>query len=217
MNAMSSKTTTFDQAAAYADHPVWRNSALAAGTSQSVLGVVGFEADEMQPALTGAAVVVLASEVYNIDANRADNNGETYTGNGTLNWGVVAQRYPSGAVVVGFGTVQWSWGLDTMHDATNSSGAANLSMQQFTYNLLRDFGATPASPHAGITTSAPASLDAYGIMANDSSGDVSVVATATITATGAVTGGLSAGATATTTVGITATGLPPVGWSPAPR
>lgn len=174
MNAMSSKTTTFSQAAAYADHPVWRNSALAGGADQAVLGIVGFEADDMMPALTGSRVVTLASETYNIDDNRADDNGQNYNGDGNLNWGVVSQRYPSGAVVIGFGTVQWSWGLDTMHDATNTSGAANLSMQQMTYNLLRDLGANSATPHTGVVTSTPVSLDAYGVGLTTSTKSVDV-------------------------------------------
>ena len=48
-------------------------------------------------------------------------------------------RAPSGALVFGAGTVQWSWGLD------NGAGTGNTdtAMQQATVNLFADMGAQP--------------------------------------------------------------------------
>jgi hypothetical protein len=63
--------------------------------------------------------------------------------------------------VVGFGTCQWAWALDSVHDRSNTS-PVNTAAQQFTVNLLRDLGAAPATLMSGMTLSAPAALDAYG-------------------------------------------------------
>src|SRR5207302_1760371 len=41
--------------------------------------------------------------------------GSTY-GDGTARHDLTLYRHPSGALVFGAGTVQWSWGLDGQHD-----------------------------------------------------------------------------------------------------
>ena len=64
-------------------------------------------------------------------------------------------RAPSGALVFGAGTVQWSWGLDS----GNPTGrAADPTMQQATVNLLADMGAQPATLLPGLVA-ASASTD----------------------------------------------------------
>ncbi len=71
-------------------------------------------------------------------------------------------RAPSGALVFGAGTVQWSWGLDI----TNAFGEGgpdpedppDPSMQQATVNLLADMGAQPATLMTGLVA-ATASTD----------------------------------------------------------
>ncbi len=52
-------------------------------------------------------------------------------------------RAPSGALVFGAGTVQWSWGLDGNHDRGASTEDPNV--QQATVNLFADMGVQPAS------------------------------------------------------------------------
>lgn len=151
-------SVTFQGAAGYASHPFWRNTSVASGSDVTVGQIVGFEADEMLPTRTGS--VTLASQTYSINGFRADSDGANYTGNGSLNWGVVSQRWPSGATVVGFGTVQWAWGLDDTHD--RGSAVANTTMRQATYNLLRDLGAKPDTPQSGLTLSDPQALSNYG-------------------------------------------------------
>jgi hypothetical protein len=49
---------------------------------------------------------------------------------------------PSGALVFGAGTVQWSWGLDDNHDELPVS-SEDKTMQQATVNLFADMGARP--------------------------------------------------------------------------
>ncbi|WP_029135342.1 N,N-dimethylformamidase beta subunit family domain-containing protein [Nakamurella lactea] len=159
MNGVNDKTATFDHTAAYASHPMWRNTVLASGSSFSVAGIIGFEADEYDPP-AGINPVRLGQTIVTGTNIRADDNGEFYTLPGNIDWGICSQRRSSGAVVIGFGTCQWSWGLDATHD--RGSNVANLNIQQAEYNILRDLGANPATPHSGIVTSSPAALTAYG-------------------------------------------------------
>ena len=65
-------------------------------------------------------------------------------------------RHPSGALVFGAGTVQWSWGLDASHD--RGTLAADVRMQQATVNLFADMGAQPDTLQSGLVA-ATASTD----------------------------------------------------------
>ena len=162
MNGVNDYPATFTQSADYASHPVWRDTTLSAGDI-TVQGLIGFEADEILPTQPEGSSVVLAQHIFNIDGKRADDNGQEYNGNGDLNWGIVSQRYTSGAVVVGFGTCQWAWGLDDVHD--RSIPAANSNIQQVTANLLADLGALPETLRSGVVLPTPAvSLDIYGLI-----------------------------------------------------
>lgn len=163
MNGVSDNNVTLDHTAGYATHPFWRGTDVATGTSVAVQGIVGFEADEIAPTQPAESTAVLAQYTFNIDGARADDNGESYNGNGDLNWGVVSQRYASGAVVVGFGTCQWAWGLDNTHD--RGGGYANTTIQQATLNLFADLGAEPVTTSAWLTAPTPlATLDSYGLI-----------------------------------------------------
>ena len=173
MNGVNDRSVTFEQAGSYASHPFWRDTTIGSGNI-TVSGIIGFEADELAPTQPVGSYEVLANWPINIDGSRADDNGQSYSGNGTLNWGVVSQRYASGAVVVGFGTCQWSWGLYETHD--RGGNYANANMQQATLNLFVDLGATPATPLAWLVApTAVSSLDVYGaIPSSGRSGKVKV-------------------------------------------
>ncbi len=167
MNGVNDYPAVFSQSGDYATHPFWRDTTLTSGNF-TVNGLIGFEADEIVPTQPEGSYAVLANHNFNIDGKRADDNGQEYAGNGNLNWGVVSQRYLSGAVVVGFGTCQWSWGLDGVHD--RGGNYVNANIQQATLNLFADLGAEPATTMAGLTTPTPVgSLDIYGAVP-DSSG-----------------------------------------------
>lgn len=158
MNGVNDYPVTFQQSAS--SHPFWRNTTLSSGNI-TVQSIIGFEADETLPTQPAGSYATLASHTFNIDGKRADDNGQEYAGNGDLNWGILSQRYSSGAIVVGFGTCQWSWGLDGVHD--RGSNYVNASMQQATLNLFADLGAQPATTMNGLTTPTPVSnLDVYG-------------------------------------------------------
>lgn len=162
MNGVNDYAATFYQSGDYASHPFWRDTTITSGNF-TVNGIIGFEADEMLPTQPEGSHITLANHTFNIDGKRADDNGQSYNGNGDLNWGVVSQRYASGAVVVGFGTCQWSWGLDATHD--RGGNYTNANMQQATLNLFADLGAVPATTMSGLVTPTPVgSLDVYGVI-----------------------------------------------------
>ena len=159
MNGINYRTFSMAASDPICDHVFWRNTDVTTA-GISVLEIIGFEADEMVPAQPVANRATLAATTVNIDGQRADDNGETYSGNGTMAWGVVSQRYSSGAVVVGFATTDWGWGLDATHDL--GSNRENTQMKQATMNLLVDLGASPGSAEATLTVPTPVSLDNYG-------------------------------------------------------
>ncbi len=73
--------------------------------------------------------------------------GSTF-GGGNATHSLTLYKAPSGALVFGAGTVQWSWGLDSTHD--RGSNAADSRMQQATVNLFADMSAQPATLIAGL-------------------------------------------------------------------
>lgn len=161
MNGVNDYPAVLLQSADYASHPVWRNSPLTSG-NVTIQGVIGFEADAMLPTQPLTSQAVLAAHTFNINGKYADDNGQEYAGNGDLNWGIVSQRYASGAVVVGFGTCQWSWGLDIIHD--RGGNYVQPAAQQFMINLLGDLGAPANALMSGMTFATPVSLDNYGLV-----------------------------------------------------
>lgn len=153
-------------AALYAALPFWRGTSVAAGTDLTVNDIIGFEADDARPTLAAAvkaadSSIVLPAGVY------ATDDGVTYTG-GTMNWGIQIQQADSLGVVVGFGTCQWAWGLDPVHD--RGSNVENVAMKQATINLLTDMGAVARRPTTGLTAPSPVGWADYGLIGGSSGG-----------------------------------------------
>jgi len=130
----------------------WRNTSVAtSAVGQSVtlpFGTLGYEFDFEQP------------QYANLNPN-----GRITMSNTTLvgkNHKLSLYKHTSGAWVFGAGTVQWSWGLDDVHDRGNA--APSLAMQQATLNLFTDMGVSPATLQSGllvvtqIDTTAPVSV-----------------------------------------------------------
>jgi hypothetical protein len=69
-------------------------------------------------------------------------------------------KAPSGALVFGSGTVQWSWGLDSTNawNSAGPNGPTDPTMQQATVNLMADMGAQPATLQSGLVAT-PGSTD----------------------------------------------------------
>jgi len=149
----------------YAKLRLWRNTAVAnLSPGQSVtlgagIGTLGYEWDVdadngfRPPGLFDLSSTTVSGVQPFIDY------GST-TGTGTETHNLTLYRAPSGALVFGAGTVQWSWGLDN----TNAWGNAKTdpsgkppdpNMQQATVNLFADMGVQPTTLLAGLVSSSP--------------------------------------------------------------
>lgn len=155
--------TALVNAAVYRNSPFWRGTPVASGTNLSLPEVIGFVADT--PMTTQAHAIQVAGSVLNIDGAYVDDNGQFSSGDGNLDWGIVLQRYSSGAIVVGFGTCQWQWALDDAHDGGTSP--SNVSAKQATLNLFTDMGVPVRAPQSGLTVTAPATWSDYGLAAQE--------------------------------------------------
>lgn len=158
-NTGNDKTLTLD-GATYASSPFWRNTDV--GTNQlSVPAIIGFEADDHDSPNTGS--VLLAQQTINIDGSYVDINGENKSGNGNLIWGIpVFYASPTAGITVGFGTIQWSWGLSNYHARTPQT-SENVQMRQATTNLLYDLGHTAATLQSDLVEPTPVSFTTYGV------------------------------------------------------
>ncbi|MEV4348600.1 DUF4082 domain-containing protein [Actinoplanes sp. NPDC049596] len=141
---------------------LWRGTTVgtqAAGATATLgSGTVGYEWDEDADNGARPRGLIKLSTTTASGLDVLQDYGSTYaTGSATHN--LTLYRAPSGALVFGAGTVQWSWGLDSNHD--RGSGAASTPMKQATVNLLADMGVQPGTLQAGLTA-ATASTDTVG-------------------------------------------------------
>src|SRR5262245_56254587 len=139
---------------------MWRGTQVAnLGPGQTAtLGpnVLGYEWDEdLDDGARPAGLVRMSTTTVDVPQRLLD-FGSNY-GAGTATHHLTFYKAPSGAKVFGSGTVQWSWGLDDVHDRGNDLPDAN--MQQATINLFADLGAQPTTLQGGMVL-ATASTDA---------------------------------------------------------
>ena len=128
----------------------WRNTPIASLTSGQVdtlpTGVLGPEWDEdLDNGFRPAGVVRMSSTTVS-DVQYLQDYGTNYAP-GTATHHLTLYKHPSGALVFGAGTIQWSWGLDDQHDFAGTPIDAN--MQQATVNLFADMGVQPATLQSG--------------------------------------------------------------------
>ena len=154
---VNSGTADLQVPSQYSKLRIWRNTAvakLAAGQTLTLgngAGTLGYEWDEdADNGFRPAGLFDLSSTaVANV---QPFTDYGSFTGTGTETHHLTLYRAPSGALVFGAGTVQWSWGLDS----TNNSGAPpDPNMQQATVNLLGDMGAQPATLLSGLVAATP--------------------------------------------------------------
>ena len=98
-------------------------------------------------------------------------------GEGSADHHLTLYRHPSGALVFGAGTVQWSWALDGAHlDGTHFGGvsSSDARAEQAMVNLFADMGAQPASLRAGLrlATATTDSTLPTSVITSPSDGDV---------------------------------------------
>jgi hypothetical protein len=146
-------------AAVSGSSPFWRGTSVELGINLALPEVIGFVADSAL--YTTAFAVQVVGTVINVSGSYIDNNGQYYSNAGNLNWGIVLQRYESGAVVAGFGTAQWQWTLDADHDGGTTPPV--LAAQQATLNLFRDMGVIAATPGVGLVVPVQVLWAEYGL------------------------------------------------------
>lgn len=141
----------------------WRNTTVStAPASVNVvlpLGTLGNEWDEdLDNGYRPAGLISLSSTTKDVQTYILD-QGSTF-GPGRATHSLTLYRHPSGALVFAAGTIQWSWGVDSTHDAQPNQvpPPADVRMQQATVNLLADLGAQPGSLQPGLVL-ASASTD----------------------------------------------------------
>lgn len=176
----------------------WRNTtvaSLASGQTATLPGgTLGYEWDEdLDNGGRPPGLFDLSTATYNLTLDLLLDYGGTY-GAGSATHHMTMYRAPSGALVFGAGTVQWSWGLDSNHD--NSFGFANpspsLDMEQATVNLFADMGAQPASLQAGLlfaTKSTDTTPPTSVISSPQAGATLTIGSVVTITGTAADAGG----------------------------
>ena len=152
-------TTDITVPAAYSKLRFWRNTrvaSLASGQSTTLdagAGTLGYEWDvDADNGFRPAGLMDMSSTTDPTAQPFTDYGSQTTTLSTTHH--LTLYRAPSGALVFGAGTVQWSWGLDS----ANPSGNTDTAMQQATVNLFADMGAQPATLSSGLTA-ATASAD----------------------------------------------------------
>ncbi|MGH9418784.1 MAG: N,N-dimethylformamidase beta subunit family domain-containing protein, partial [Thermoanaerobaculia bacterium] len=110
----------------------WRNTSVASLAPDSAAtlpdGTLGYEWDsDLDNGSRPAGLFDLSSTALDVSGYYLLDNGSTY-GAGTATHSLTLYRSPSGSLVFGAGTVQWSWGLDGNHD--NGDLPPNHDMQQ---------------------------------------------------------------------------------------
>jgi N,N-dimethylformamidase beta subunit-like, C-terminal len=160
---VNSGTTALQVPAADGALRLWRGTAAADQPPGAVAtltpGTLGYEWDEdVDNGFRPAGLVDLSTtDVDGVE--KLQDYGHTYaTGNATHHVTLYRDANGTGpdALVFGAGTVQWSWGLDEVHDRGNDP--ASPILQQATANLLADMGAQPGSLQTGLV-GASASTD----------------------------------------------------------
>ena len=144
-------TTAIEVPAADGKMRLWRETNIASlapnQTATLSEGTLGYEWDEeLDNGFRPAGLIDLSSTTENVSQQLLD-QGSNY-GPGTATHHLTLYRAPSGALVFGAGTIQWSWGLDGNHERGGST--ADSRMQQATVNLLADMGVQPGALQAGL-------------------------------------------------------------------
>ncbi len=135
----------------------WRNTSIATLAPGQVAtlpaGVLGYEWDmDADNGFRPAGLVRLSTTTLSVSTFLLDLYSSTF-GTATATHNLTMYRAPSGALVFGAGTVQWSWGLDTTHMI--GGPPTDLNMQQATVNLLADMGSQPATLQIGLVRATP--------------------------------------------------------------
>jgi Domain of unknown function (DUF4082)/Bacterial Ig-like domain len=137
----------------------WRNTRVANlnGGQSTTLGseILGYEWDESPDNGFQPAGLIRLSTTTKNGVDYLQDYGSTYAP-GTATHHLTMYRAPSGALVFGAGTVQWSWGLDNNHSGGPASTADD-AVRQATVNLFADMGVQPATLQSGLSAATASS------------------------------------------------------------
>ena len=176
----------------------WRNTTVAtqsAGQTATLAPeTLGYEWDvDADNGSRPPGLVDLSSTTVN-NAPVLTDYGSTYS-SGTAVHRMTLYRHSSGALVFGAGTVQWPWGLDSVHD--RGSTPADGRIQQATLNLLADMGSSATTLQSGLVaaTATTDTTPAVSVITAPSAGStfgtgVPVTVSGTATDVGGVVGGV---------------------------
>ena len=138
----------------------WRGTSVAALAPGQVATLpadtLGYEWDEdLDNGARPPGLVRLSTTMVSVPQQLTDFGSSYALGAATHH--LTLHRRPNGALVFGAGTIQWTWGLDDVHDRGGAPPDAR--MQQATVNLLADMGVQPETLQPELALSA-ASTDA---------------------------------------------------------
>ena len=132
---------------------LWRGTALATmstGAAELAPHTVGYESDEdLDNGSRPDGLIHLSTTTGSVPQYLQDFG--TTVAAGTTTHHLTMYRAASGALVFGAGTVQWTWGLDAVHDSAFAPEAADPRMQQAQVNLLADMDAQPTTLDPSLT------------------------------------------------------------------
>jgi Domain of unknown function (DUF4082)/Bacterial Ig domain len=178
----------------------WRNTNIATQTAGATVtlpaATLGYEWDiTADNGAQPGGTFYLSTATYQMTSDLLIDYGGVY-GSGPATHHLTLYRAPSGALVFGAGTVQWSWGLDKNHD-TSTFAAPNpdVRMQQATVNLFADMGVQPGTLISGLvaaTKSTDATAPSSTITSPASGTTVSGGATVNLAGTATDVGGVVA-------------------------
>jgi hypothetical protein len=171
----------------------WRNTSVAtqAAGATAVLpdGTLGYEWDTDADNGFRPPGLVRLSNTVATGVEVLQDFGSTYA-LGSATHALTLYKHASGARVFGAGTIQWSWGLDAVHDRAGT--LSDVRMQQATVNLLADMDAQPASLQAGLVLATASSDTAAptSVITNPGTGaSVSIGTPITVSGTASDAGG----------------------------
>jgi large repetitive protein len=190
---------------------LWRDTSVAASPGGDTLGsgILGYEWDEdLDNGARPAGQIRLSSTTVDVPQRVVESTYGSTFAPGTATHSLTLHRAASGALVFGAGTVQWSWGLDAVHD--RGSQPAVPAVQQATVNLFADMGVQPSTLQGDLvaaTASADTTAPSATITSPGNGSTVEAGTAVTVTGTASDVGGLVAGIEVSIDNGVT--------WHPA--
>lgn len=167
----------------------WRNTGVGdLGPGQTATlapNTLGYEWDEMpDDASAPPGLVPLSTTTTDVTEYLQDYGATVAPGRSTHH--LALHRTASGALVFSAGTIQWAWGLDSVHDGPAS--APDPSMQQATVNLFADMGVQPTtlSPDLTAATTSTDTTAPVAVITSPTAG-LSIAGSSTFTITGTAT------------------------------